>query len=175
MLLLPMYLDEVHKVPPLERGMMSGLPVMVGMAGMLFGGWLTDRLTRSLGVRWGRGLPMALTRFLAMAAYLACLLLDGPWMFLVAFCVVALATDLGTASVWAFIQDVGGRYVGSVLGWGNMWGNIGAWASPLLLLTITGPYRWEYRFLACACAFFIAGIAALGVDARIPVAPPDEE
>jgi ACS family glucarate transporter-like MFS transporter len=173
MLMLPTYLEKVHRIPPLERGFLSGLPVLVGMAGMLFGGWLTDRLTRALGVRWGRGLPMALTRFLAMGAYLACLALDAVWPVVAALCVVALATDLGTASVWAFKQDIGGRYVGSVLGWGNMWGNIGAAVSMLVLPNIGGDYPWEYRFLACAAAFLVAGIAALGVDARVSVAPPE--
>ena len=27
-------------------------------------------------------------------------------------------------------QDVGGRYVGSILGWGNMWGNLGGFFGP---------------------------------------------
>ncbi len=173
-LLLPTYLDEVHHLPPLQRGWLSSLPVLVGMAGMVAGGWLTDGLTQALGVRWGRGLPMALTRFVAMAAYLACLFLDSPWLLTVAFCGVAVATDLGTASVWAFNQDVGGRHVGSVLGWGNMWGNFGAGVSPLVLTRILGPDRWTYRFLACALAFLISGICALGVDARVPVAPEED-
>ena len=86
-----------------------------------------------------------------------------------ALCVVAVATDLGTASVWAFKQDVGGRHVGSVLGWGNMWGNLGAAVSPVALNWIIGPGRWEACFLACAAAFLVAGVAALGVDATVPI------
>jgi MFS family permease len=173
LLMLPTYLLEVHRLTPLEVGWLSGLPVLVGMIGMVLGGWLTDRLTLALGVRWGRGLPMASTRFLAMAAYLCCLFLDAPLLLIAAFCVVALATDLGTAALWAFNQDVAGRYVGSVLGWGNMWGNVGAAVSPLVLFCIEGSNRWEYRFLACALAFLVAGISALCVDARIPVIPVD--
>jgi len=143
------------------------------MFGMLAGGWLTDRLTRALGLRWGRRLPMALTRFVAMSAYIACLFLDSPWAMTLAFCVVAVATDLGTASVWAFKQDIGGRYVGAVLGWGNMWGNVGAAVSPLLLSWVIED-SWDLGFLMCAAAFALAGIAALGVDATSPLRVPKD-
>ena len=60
----------------MSAGLRSAL--LVGMGGMLMGGWLTDRLTRALGLKWGRRLPMASTRFVAMGAYLACLFLDTP-------------------------------------------------------------------------------------------------
>jgi MFS family permease len=170
---LPEYLATVHRVPIEERGWMTSLPWLIGMAGMLGGGWLTDRLTRALGLRWGRCLPMASTRFVAMAAFLACLVLDSPWLLTAAFCVVAVATDLGTAAVWAFKQDIGGKHVGSVLGWGNMWGNLGAALSPLILAGFVAHQRWDLVFVTCAAAFFVAGVAALGVDATIPVVPPE--
>ena len=78
--------------------------------------------------------------------------------------------------MWAFNQDVGGRYVGSVLGWGNMWGNLGAAATPPLLLWVVGtPERWDFAFATCAIAFLLSGIVALGINATIPIAPPDED
>ena len=53
--LLPDYLAETFAVPIEERGTMASVPLMVGSIGMLAGGWLTDFLTRRLGLRWGRG------------------------------------------------------------------------------------------------------------------------
>ena len=92
------------------------------------------------------------------------------------FSIVTFSTDLGTASVWAFNQDVGGRYVGSVLGWGNMWGNLGAAMTPPLLIWIVGESQnWELAFITCAAAFLISGVAALGVNATIPIAPLDKD
>jgi ACS family glucarate transporter-like MFS transporter len=178
-LLLPQYLTEVYRVPVVDRGWLSGLPILMGaFGGMALGGLITDLLTRWIGVRWGRGLPMSLTRFLAMGAYLAVLGLDSPYLATVAFCVVAIATDLGTGAVWAFMQDVGGRHVGSILGWGNMWGNLGAAVSPIVLTWIVDPKdvaSWNICFLACAGAFAVSGITALGVDARIPIVPSDAQ
>jgi ACS family glucarate transporter-like MFS transporter len=172
---LPRYLIEVHDVPLIYRGWMTAVPTSVGIAGMFCGGWLTDRLVRSLGLRWGRRLPMSLTRFSAMAAYLMCLVLNEPWLLVAAFAVVSFSVDLGTASIWAFKQDVGGRHVGSVLGWGNMWGNIGAALSPYVLNVLAESQGWNVVFLACAAAFFISGIAAFGVDATSPIVPPDKD
>jgi len=169
---LPRYLLEAHHVPIIERGWMSAAPVFVGWFGMLSGGWLTDRLVRGVGLRWGRRLPMSISRFTAMAAYLACLLDPSPWAATLAFSIVAFSTDIGTPAVWAFKQDIGGRYTGSVLGWGNMWGNFGAAVSPLLLGSILGETgNWNGVFLASAGAFLISGIAALFVDATSKLVP----
>jgi nitrate/nitrite transporter NarK len=164
---LPRYLDEVHEVEPTVRGWMAGTPIIIGWFGMLLGGWLTDRLVRVFGLRWGRGLPMSVSRFVAMAAYLICLLQPSPWIATAAFALVAFATDIGIGATWAFLQDVGGRHVGSVLGWTNMWGNFGAALSPWLLNWMIGDSRnWDAAFLTCAGAFLLSGLAALGVDAR---------
>lgn len=190
----PRYFISVHQVPIETRSYMLMIPPLVGWAGMVLGGKVTDTLVPLVGLRWGRALPMSLSRFMAMGAYLYCLWEPTPWLAVVAFSIVAFSTDLGTASVWAFKQDVGGRYVGSILGWGNMWGNLGAAITPVLLIWIiqdspgwnlpvaftalvgTGDLQnWNLAFLTCAAAFMISGLAALGVNATIPIAPKDED
>src|SRR5262249_17973504 len=103
---LPRYLVDAHGVAVAERGWRAVTPTGIGILGMFCGGWLTDRLVRGVGLRWGRRIPMSLTRFSAVAAYLSCLWLRSPWAVVAALAVVALSVDLGTASVWAFIQDV---------------------------------------------------------------------
>ncbi len=172
---LPTYLERVHQTPIETRAWLVLIPFTVGWGGMLLGGTLTDHLVNVVGLRWGRALPMGLTRFLAMGAYGA-LLFDLPtWAVVAAFSIVAFATDLGTAAVWAFCQDVGGSHVGSILGWGNMWGNLGAFVTPPLLIWIIGDsYDWNRAFVACAVAFFLAGVTALAVNATIPVAPEEK-
>jgi sugar phosphate permease len=172
---LPRYLLDVHQVPFEQRGWMASIPMFVGWAGMLCGGWWTDRLTRRIGPRWGRALPLSSSRFLAMAAFLLVMLEPSPWTATLLFAAVAFGTDLGSPAVWAFNQDVGGRYIASVLGWGNMWGNLGATVSPILLEAIVRHYggSWNAAFLTCAGAFFIAGVCGLAVDARRSIDAPD--
>jgi nitrate/nitrite transporter NarK len=169
---LPVYLERVHKTPVETRAWLVLIPFTVGWAGMLLGGRLTDWLVARVGLRWGRALPMSLTRFVAMGAYLVVLFDVPTWAAVACFSVVAFSTDLGTSSVWAFCQDVGGSHVGSILGWGNMWGNLGAFATPPVLIWLVGDsYSWDRAFLACAAAFFVSGVAAFAIDATVPVAP----
>jgi hypothetical protein len=170
---LPDYL-YYKQIPIVERGWLAAIPPAIGWLGMLGGGPLTDRLTKRLGLRWGRALPVALSRFLAAGAYLTCLLDPSPWAATAAFAVVAFGTDLGAPAVWAFKQDIGGRYVGSVLGWGNMWGNLGA-AFSFILDWFRASYDYQAVFLACAAAFVISGLAALGVNAAVPIMPEEGE
>lgn len=171
-LLLPTYLLEEHHVPIIERGWMASVPLALGMLGMLAGGRLTDWAARRMGIRWGRALPVALTRLLAAIAYLLVFLLPlGPWAATLVLALVAIGTDMGSPAVWAFMQDVGGRNVGSILGWGNMWGNFGALVCAPLLLAIQQQLGYSGAFLFCAAAFAVSGLAALGINASVPIEP----
>jgi sugar phosphate permease len=172
--LLDRYLFEVHRAPYVDRSVMQMVPLFVGWAGMLSGGWLTDRLAHRLGLRAGRALPMGLSRFAAAGAYLLLLVHPSVWTCTILFACVAFSTDFGSPSVWAYYQDVGGRSIAAVLGWGNMWGNLGAMASPLLIGWIARTWSWDAAFVTCAAAFVAAGVCGLAVDATQPIAAPTD-
>ncbi len=172
---LPRYFKDVHGLSDLQTAQINTVVLLVGMVGMLMGGWITDAATRRWGTRWGRAMPVAGARLLSTLAYVACLWLNDPWMIAAAVAVVAFSTDLGVGGVWAYTQDVGGKYTGSILGWGNMWGNIGAAVSPALANWILRHFDanqdWNEVFIAFAVAFFISTLAALGLDATKPIVP----
>jgi sugar phosphate permease len=168
---LPRYLQEEHRVAVETRSWMAGLPLAFGILGMYLGGWLTDRLKLAYGAWWGRSAFLAASRLVVMAAFLACAWLTTPWGVTLALAVVAWATDLGTPAIWAYSQDVGGRHVGSVLGWSNMWGNLGGALSPLLLGLVIDLVSWRAMFQTCAGVFFLAGVCSLGINASRPVVP----
>ncbi|HWB08289.1 MAG TPA: MFS transporter [Pirellulales bacterium] len=172
---LPTYLTKSLQVSDETGASMTSVVLFTGMGGMLAGGYVTDWTTRRFGLRWGRILPLVVSRFTAAAAFLLAGYFRSPWAAVTAFAVVAFSTDLGVAGTWAFMQDVGGRFVGAVLGWGNMWGNFGAAVSPFLPRWLSvGPEsaNWNAVFTACAAAFVISGIASLGIDATKPVVSP---
>lgn len=168
---LPDYLDQVHHVEIIQRGYLSSLPMAAGVAGMLLGGRLTDWLRWKWGVRWGRAIPMGLTRFGAAAAYLGCLFANDPYTATVLCMTVAFFTDLGVAATWAFVQDAGGRYVGVVLGFGNMWGNIGAAVAPQFYgYALEWSHNdWNVCFWICCGSMVVSGIAGLMIDASQPI------
>ena len=188
---LPRYLMDVHQVPILERGTMTMIPTLVGLFGMYAGGQITDRLVRSRGLKWGRRLPIACSRMLGVLAYLTCMIITWShdaghgstwhtaWVFTGLFALVAVSTDLGTASTWAFNQDIGGRQVGSVLGWGNMWGNFGAAGAAPLYNWVLGENPtltdWNKMFAICMGAFLLSFVCSLVIDASKPIVPDDAE
>jgi ACS family glucarate transporter-like MFS transporter len=167
--LLPGYLKDVHGVAIEEQGRMMAVPIIAGCFGMIGGGFLTDRLVLSLGLGWGRALPIGVPLFVAAAAFLGCPWLSSAWSVVAVLSLMAVMVDLSVPSIWAFVQDVGRRDAGQALGWGNMWGNLGAAVSPVLLTGIKEAGGWNAAFMVCAAAFLIAGVAGLGLNAEKPL------
>lgn len=173
--LFPTYLAEEYQMPVEDRAFYQSLPLYAGIGGMLIGGWVSDRAVRRIGLRWGRALPVAVTRLAVGGAYLGCLGVHDPLAVTLLLCVVAASTDMGTAPVWAWAQDVGGRRVGAVLGWANMWGNLGAAVAPLVVQAVRDWYPhspttgWQAAFVLCGGVQLVAAIAALGLDASRPI------
>ncbi|MCA9048790.1 MAG: MFS transporter [Planctomycetaceae bacterium] len=173
---LPTYLKEKHAVSDTKGAMLVTIVLAMGMLGQLLGGWATDAGVRRFGLRFGRVLPISAACTVAGMAYLSCLVIDSMWGIVACCAVVSLMTDTGNPSIWGFMQDVGGRNTAAVFGWANMWGNLGAAYSSRMV-----PQLMEYGessgsgmqlvFIACASAFFIAGIAALGMNATRPLQP----
>jgi MFS transporter, ACS family, glucarate transporter len=169
---IPEYLERVHQVPKIEQGWLLFLPYVLSVPMTMVGGAWTDWMTRRWGLWLGRAFPIASTRFLAAGAFLACILLNAPWPVTLAMCVMSVTSDMGLPALWAYNLDVGGRNVGLILGWGNMWGNLGAFASPVLLGMIQESYGWNAVFITCAVVFAVIGVASFGIDATRPIAPP---
>jgi len=114
-----------------------------------------------------------MTRFIAAAAFASCLAFSSPWPVVVALSVVALATDMGTPGIWAFCMDIGGQHVGSVFGWSNMCGNLGAMVASKYLHTIKENVGPDIMFLSCAAAMLGATVCALFLNANKPIVPAE--
>jgi MFS family permease len=179
------YLEKGHGLTGAEKGFWTSMPLGVGLGGLLAGGFLTDALARRIGLRWGRALPIGVSLFVCSGACAVAAMTTDYRMVVAMLCVMAVFVDLGIPAVWAFAQDIGGRYTGAALGWANMWGNLGAAASPVLLGWVQRSFAvpgvstsgWPAAFAVCACTFSLAAVAALFMNAskplvQAPVTPP---
>jgi len=168
---LSLYLYEVHRLPEgTERSFMASLPFFVALPTLIVGGWWTDWMTKKYGSRIGRCFPIASTRFATAAAFAICWFLEGDWPVVITLCAMSIVHDMGLPAIWGYNLDVGKRNVGVVLGWGNMWGNLGAFVSPIILLPLTGAFDtkkegYDALFLVCAGVFVVIGVVALFIDA----------
>lgn len=175
---IPTYFKEVLKLPDDQNGVISTVILIIGFVGLIAGGVITDMCGRVLGIRLGRMLPIALTRFVAAIFFLLCLTTTNPWMLAGFLGLMAFCTDAGIPATWAFAQDVGGKQIAPILGWGNMWGNFGAALQPQIIAFVN---RWDTNgdyheaFLISAAAFALAGVMALGINAARPIVAEEDK
>ena len=177
---LPTYFVEVRGLDPVAAGRYVSIALACGLAGMLFGGWWCDALTRWFGPRWGRRLPFLVGCAICIGAYLLCPSLGSAVGVAVAAGVVAFAGDSMIPAVWSLGQDIGRGHEASTIAWFNMWGNLGASAVakliPLVLASSLHVADWREVFWLCSGGFAVLAVAILFVDSTRPlvvdVTPP---
>jgi len=142
---------------------------LAGMCGSLLGGTATDILVRRFGPIWGRRLPGLCSGGIVAAIYVVAPQLPGVWLFVAAMIAVSFTIDFGLGATWATYQDIGGRHVAAVLGFGNMCGNLGAAYFSWKIGQLAKGGEWNTVFLMSAGAMLIAASAWLLLDATRPV------
>ncbi len=114
---------------------------------------------------------LIISRVIVGFAFIGCMTVSGPVQATLFMALVGFSTDLGIGAVWAYAQDVGGRNCGAVMGWANMWGNLGAALSPIIMGAILGlitssiEFGWQLAFIFCAIIQLLAVFASFGVTA----------
>jgi ACS family glucarate transporter-like MFS transporter len=122
-------------------------------------------------LRWSRNVLGISSKLLAAGFLVLCVQMDDPWLATGALVLASFTNDLGLSATWAYFQDAGGPYVGPLIGFANMFGNLGAMTSPVLLEQIKHAYSWDAALYTCAALFVVAGLSWFGVDGRVPIVP----
>jgi len=192
---LPLMLKERYKEwnasdsGKVMLALLGGAPMLVGMAGCLIGGVLTDRYIRRTGDRkWGRrifamiGYGMAGLFYLSATGFLGpeAAFADSLWLFAICIMMVGFFNDWIMGPSWAACQDVGQRYSAIVSGTMNMVGNLGA----VLGIQVTGRILRAYTpegasapdttgyavlFTVYAAVYALGVISWLLIDASKPI------
>lgn len=168
--LLPTYLIKIHGWSEVQSGFATSLAALAGMIGCLTGGMATDRLVRRLGLVWGRRVPCMISYGGAAITYAACFFLNDPLAIVALLIVASLLGDFGLGALWCTYQDLGGSFAGTVLGVGNMCGNIGAAIGISLVPRLAENYGWSASFALSTVAYAIGGLAWLAIDPRRRIA-----
>ena len=64
---------------------------------------------------------------------------------------------------WSAVMDLGNEFSGSVSGWMNLWGNLGAFASPVLCGWLAQNIGWEATLLVSIVPVFFAILLWFGI------------
>ncbi len=167
--LLPTYLIRVHGQTEVEAGFAASLTAGAGMAGCLCGGIAADWLVHRLGLRWGRRVPALLGYGGAALAYLGCWGLEDPNAIVALLLVASFLGDFPLGALWATFQDIGGPFAGTVLGFANMCGNIGAACATSLIARLAEGFGWPATFGLSAGAYLVGALTWFFIDPRVPI------
>jgi ACS family glucarate transporter-like MFS transporter len=142
---------------------------------MIAGGWLTDRVPRSIPVRFRRALVPVLGMLASGLVFEVGLVANDPRIMLAAFALAAALIGACEGAFWTTAIELGGVSGGSVAGLMNMGGNIGGAISPYLT-PLLGDYL-SVRYgpdLGWRLSLAIAGgVVAAGALMWIGIAPAE--
>lgn len=168
------YLQKGRGFSEQEMGLYSTLPFLCGACGNLFGGWLSDRLVKRFGVKWGR-------RIVGCAGLGAsgCLLIATGLTPNRIAAVVFLALGYGAQDcflpvAWSVCLDVGRKYAGAVTGSMNMAGQFGSFLSSVAfgyMVKYFGNYNTP--LIPMGGALLLSAYLFYRIDAERQIVPGD--
>jgi MFS family permease len=138
------YFDDVLHLGKIESRYYAGVLYLAEAAGMVLGGWLSDRLVRGYGYRFGRAaVPMG--GLLLSAGFLGLGLLATRAEAVVGwFSLAVCAIGACEGPFWATAIDIGGSRGGTSAGICNTGGNVGGLIAPIITPWVSGHWGWPW-------------------------------
>jgi ACS family glucarate transporter-like MFS transporter len=153
------YFGQVRQVGA-ERSAIYTTLIFITMGLMMpLGGWISDRLSRAHGAKFGRRIvPMVGLSLGALLLYVGTILSETTAT------VLSLSLATGFASwcegpFWASTIEVAGEQVGAACGILNTGGNIGGFLAPILTPYIASVAGWSWGLYA-GCLMAVLGVIA---------------
>ena len=150
----------------------SVAPPILGAIGNLSGGYLSDRLCKTWGLKWGRrsvgliGLSMA-------TIFMVATILTTNKLATLLFLGLVYGGITSQQSVFAAVQlDIARKYIGGIFGAVNMFSSVGAFCFSVSFgyyVTWFGSY--DLALVPVALMFAVAALAWLRVDATEELIP----
>jgi sugar phosphate permease len=163
---LPSYLLEHRKFTLLKVGIFASLPLLGGVVGDTFGGWLTDKLlVKTNNVKFARRFVAILGMLGCGASTLPAALTANPYTAVVCLTSAMFFLEVTIGPAWAVPMDIGGEFSGTVSGMMNMGGQIVGAVSPTIFGILVAGGSWVAPFVVSSCLLFVgAGIWAFWID-----------
>ena len=137
---MPTFLAQGRGFSEADLKTYSWIPFCFGALANLAGGFVSDRLVRRVGLRWGRRIVGLVGQTTAAVFMLATVLTDDK-LTTVIFLGFALAgSDFMLPVAWAVCLDVGRKYAGAVSGAMNTAGQIGSFLTSVVFGYLVGAF-----------------------------------
>ena len=163
---LPTYLVQGLGFSQNRIGFFASLPfVLAGLANVA-GGWTTDRLSRSHGLRHARVTLGSVSFATSGALILASTVGSDPIVKAVLLAAALGAADFALSACWAVCLDIGAAHAGVVTAFMNTVGNVGGFIGPIVVGFMVD--RWQSWTMPL---YLTAGVYALGALAWLAINP----
>jgi MFS transporter, ACS family, D-galactonate transporter len=166
------YFDDVLKVGNQLSRYYTGIALLAMAAGMVSGGWLSDRLQRSYGRRWAR-LIVAAGGMVAGGLLLGVGLgADKPAWIVTWFSLALAAVGASEGPFWTTAIELGKRQSGTAFGIFNTGGNIGGLLAPSVTPFVCAHlsaawdeiFRWKLAISLGALVCFLGAVLWWKID-----------
>jgi sugar phosphate permease len=163
---LPLYMVDHLRYTLRLSGYMSSLYELVGIAGALIAGYVSDRLLQS------RRAPVSAVMLFGLGFILLCQPVfsrygpPGIAVLISLAGVFSYGPDTLLSGAWA--QDIGASRTATATGLVEGIGHVGALFSPYVVVYVSGHSGWDSLFLVFAGAAFLAGIVLVPIWNRKP-------
>lgn len=162
---LPTYLIEARGFPADKAKWYSALPWVLSIGTFWFGGWLTDRLARTHGLKIARCGVGALGYSLSGLVLLAVPQVENRVVAAVLLAIALCFQSATISAAWSVCLDVGRRNAGVVTGFMNSFGNIGGALAPVVVGYVVDRFHsWSPPFYVMAGVFAFGAVMWLLVD-----------
>jgi ACS family glucarate transporter-like MFS transporter len=160
----PVYLVKAAGFSEAQMGLFTALPFLMGAAGNIAGGFLSDRLVVRVGLKAGRRLVGCVSLTASALLLIAMTATHNKTAIVVLSSVGFGVADLMLPAAWALCLDVGHEYAGVVTGAMNTAGQFGGFVCSVLfgyIVQATGSYQapvWVIAAMVLIAAFLFTRV-----------------
>jgi ACS family glucarate transporter-like MFS transporter len=162
---LPTYLITVLGFSDRLAGVFASLPFLLAGLANIAGGWFTDVLARTRGLRAARS-GLGFVSFLTCSVLVLASTLAAPPVAKATLLACALAAvDLALSACWAVCLDIGRDHAGVITGYMNTVGNLGGLVTPLVFgYAVERLGSWDLPFVITSAVYAAGAVAWLFID-----------
>lgn len=137
---MPTFLAQGRGFSDADLRTYSWIPFCFGAVANLAGGFVSDRLVRRVGLRWGRRIVGLVGQTTAAVFMLATVLTDDKLTSVIFLGFALAGSDFMLPVAWAVCLDVGRKYAGAVSGAMNTAGQIGSFLTSVVFGYLVGAF-----------------------------------
>jgi len=166
-----LYLVDARSIGQIEAGALNGQIWLVAAAGVVFGGWLCDKLCKKIGLLWGYRWPIIVGQTGCALLFLVGSFYASP---IIAVAILSLGLcfqQMTDGPYWSASIAIGGHLAGTAGGVLNTGANAMGAVNGILLVWLADTYGWHWAMASNAVMTLLALALFLAVrsDKTVPL------